>query len=88
MRPESTEQVMERLKLDARRSALFHGLWSAARLLLFALVACQEGIPGVLRILAVVLVVWTLIEIPFSAVALRQRMKEIEAGEEVEARKY
>ena len=67
---------------------MFGGIWSAAKVLLFAFVAFRTGWPVILRGPALVLLALSVIQIPLSVSAHRRRMEEIEAGEEIEARKY
>ena len=69
MKPESTEEIMERLKRDARRGAVFGGIWSAAKVFLFAFVAFGTDWTVILRGPALVLLAISVIQIPFSVSA-------------------
>ncbi len=59
---------------------------AAAALLVWLLVQWEHG--PLVRLLFLAAAGYDLLSIPFALAALRQRIKEIESGEEDEARKY
>ena len=89
MRPENIEQARAARKKGAIWSAVYHVLFQlAATVLPGMLLWFWEDMPLGLHILSVVLIVMCLIPILPILVALSRRLKEIEGGEEDDARMY
>ena len=83
--------MQEHIKRERRRailSALFHGFWTlfiAGLLLMLRWHYRLTGLPAVILLLVAGINVFSLIPL---TVSLRHRLKEIQGGEEYEARHY
>ena len=89
--PKNIDPGQRAQKKDARKGAAFFALVQLAMALLLlwgrSQLAGLEGL-GWLRLLLLILAVGDLVTIPAVWIVLKQRMKEIEAGELDAARKY
>ena len=88
MNPENTEARMEEMKRDALRSVILSSLVRLPLGLLLLWIAFRENSLLLVRFIALIGAVYDLASVPLAWRALKRRYREIEGGEEIEARKY